>query len=60
MRNLRKETAALEKHRIKDGKVSRVGWENLEGWVREKIQELLQAILEARTETHLSGGTLKR
>jgi len=43
---LRKETAALGKHRIKEGKVSRVGWEDLEGWVREKVQELLQSILE--------------
>ena len=36
----------MGKHRIKEGKVSRVDWESLEGWVREKIQELLQAILE--------------
>jgi len=36
----------LGKHGIKDGKVSRVAWEDLEGWIRQKVQELLQSILE--------------
>ena len=36
----------MEKHGIKDGKVSRVAWESLEEWVRQKVQELLQTILE--------------
>ena len=36
----------MGKHGIKDGKVSRVAWEDLEGWIRQKVQELLQSILE--------------
>lgn len=40
----------MGKHRIKDGKVSRVSWEDLEGWIREKVQELLQAILEEEVD----------
>jgi len=36
----------LEKHGTRDGKVSRVTWEDLEEWVREKVQEFLQGVLE--------------
>lgn len=36
----------MGKHGTRQRRVSRVTWEHLEEWAREKVQELLQAVLE--------------
>ena len=36
----------MGKRTTREGDPSRVTWDHLEGWIREKVQELIQTILE--------------
>lgn len=50
----------MRKHYTNDRKVSRVTWEHLEQWVREKIAELLQEILREEVTEFLGRSKSQR
>lgn len=50
----------MEKHDTGSRDVSRVTWDGLEGWIREKVQELLQNILEEEVTELLGRARSKR
>src|SRR3990172_11481903 len=50
----------MKKHATDAPKTSRVAWEQLEGWVRQEVQQLIQEILEEEVSELLGRGRSQR
>jgi transposase-like protein len=50
----------MEKRTTRDQGPSRVTWDHLEEWVREKVQEMIQTILEEEVTELLGRGRSER